>query len=211
MGIARSLFLGIVGMGLLVAATGSAAAEEFIVVSTPYRVNHTLTAEALWNTYELRARNEQQIRYSMAITTPGACASLFFIKGHNPGPESAYFSTYSQVGCVESYSNTFPVEPADGTEFSVLVAKYSDADVSYSLTIEVMSPAVPAWTLGVGIVAILGVAPVILYPLWKRSRELWRRTPVPASTAPAPTSPADAEIRTGPSGPSSDSKAETGI
>lgn len=156
---------------------GSAAAEDFTVISTPYRVNHTLVSQSLWNTYELSAGNDQRITYSMTITTPGACASLYFVKGHNPSARSEYFVTYSQEGCVRSYSNSFPVEAADGTDFAVLILTGYNGDVDYSLVIDLLVPVVPAWVLGLGILAVIGVAPLGLYFLWQRLRApRWTQT-----------------------------------
>lgn len=207
MGVRRSLFIGFLGIGLLIAVGGSAAAEDFTVASTPYRVNHTLASQSLWNTYELNARDEQRITYTMSITTSGACASLFFVKGHNPGSRSEYFVTFSEESCVQTYSNSFPVEVADGTEFSVLIATDYNGDVSYSLVIDLLTPAIPAWLLGVGILAIIGIAPIALYLLWQRAKA--PQLPLPSlHGSPPPTLPTPP---TEPSQPPSGEQRETGI
>jgi len=194
-GVRRSLFIGFLGIGLLVAVCGSAAAEDFTVASTPYRVNHTLVSQSLWNTYELNAKDEQRITYTMVIMTPGACASLYFLKGHDPSPRSEYFVTFSEESCVQTYSNSFPVEVADGTAFAVLIATNYNGDVSYSLVIDLLAPAIPAWILGIGILAIIGIAPITIYLLW-------RRTKAPPMPLPSPVSSLPESPPTAPSGPS---------
>jgi hypothetical protein len=206
-GVRRSLFIGFLGFGLLIAVCSSVAADDFTVASTPYRVNHTLASQSLWNAYELNARDTQRITYTMSITTPGACASLYFLKGHNPGPLSQYFVTFSEQTCVQTYSNSFPVEAADGTEFSVLIETDYIGDVSYSLVIDLLTPAVPSWLLGIGILAIIGLAPIALYILWQRATV----PPIPRPSvtgSPPPTAP---PTSTEPVQPPSVSQGETGI
>jgi len=207
----RSLFIGFLGIGLVIAVCGSAAAEDFTVASTPYRVNHTLASHALWNTYELNAKDPQRITYTMSITTPGACASLFFLKGHNPGPSSEYFVTFSEESCVQTYSNSFPVEVVDGTKFSVLIATDYNGDVSYSLVIELLTPAIPTWLLGIGILAIIGIAPIALYLLWQRAKAPQMPLPSPLPSPPGSPPPTLPTAPTEPSQPPSGEQRETGI
>lgn len=180
-----SLVTLVLGVGILLALSGTSSAISFSVITTPYHVNHTLPDDAAWNTYELTATDGQSVRYSMTITTPGACALLLFVKGHNPGPQFEYFATYSEGECVDSYSNSFPVEPSDGTTFSVLIVTGYAGDVNYSLDIDIIAPLVPDWVLAIGVVAILGILPVLIGWTWRR----WREGPVPP--LPAPSSPRD--------------------
>lgn len=181
-----------------------------MVASTPYRVNHTLVSQSLWNTYELNARDEQRITYTMSIMTPGACASLYFVKGHNPGPQSEYFITFSEASCVQTYSNSFPVEVADGTEFSVLIATDYNGDVSYSLVIDLLTPAIPAWVLGIGILAIIGIAPIGFYLLWQRTKA--PQVPLPPLPPPLASPPGSPPTPpTEPSQPTSEYHRESGI
>ncbi|MGI0148044.1 MAG: hypothetical protein ACREDF_00740 [Thermoplasmata archaeon] len=176
----------ILGIALLTAIGPPASATDFAVISTPYQVNHTLASDTRWNTYELTASIGQQVKYSITITTTGACASLLFIKGHNPGLRSEYFVTYSKESCVQTYSNSFPVEPNDGTTFSVLIETTYTGDVSYFLAIDILAPLVPTWLLGIGIVAIIGILPVLVYGMWSR----WKIGPIrpPTSVSPRPAS-----------------------
>jgi hypothetical protein len=148
--------------------SGGAMAQDFEVTSTPFRVDHTLSPDAAWNTYGLNAAIEQRVSYSVTVTTTDACVTLLFLKGHGVPSQAKYFETYSEVACVPSYSNTFPVEAADGTAFTVLIDTESQGDVSYHLAIDILTPVVPAWLPVAFVAACLGIMPALLWVSLKR-------------------------------------------
>jgi len=157
------------GIGIVMALGGTASALTY-TVTTPYRVDHTLAADASWNAYELTAQNDQRVTYSMTITTSGACAMMFFIKGHGVTPESKYFIAYSQENCAQSYANTFPVGSRDGTDFTVLILTDYTGDVNYTLAIDIASPVVPSWLTGIGVLAVIVVVGVLIRTVRRRRR-----------------------------------------
>jgi hypothetical protein len=152
---------------ILTMFSGGAMAQDFEVTSTPFRVDHTLSPDVAWNTYGLNAAIEKRVSYSVTVTTADACVMLLFLKGHGVGSQSQYFETYSEVSCVPGYSNTFPVEAADGTSFTVLIATESQGDVNYHLTIEILTPVVPAWVPVLLISTCLGSLPAFLWVWWR--------------------------------------------
>jgi hypothetical protein len=151
-------------------ALGGTVSALTYTVTTPYRVDHTLAADASWNAYELIAQTDEQVTYSITTTTSGACAMTFFIKGHNVNPQSKYFIAYSQENCAQSYTNTFPVGSRDGTDFTVLILTDYTGDVNYTLAIDIASPAFPTWLPGIGVLAVLVVIGVVIGTVRRRRR-----------------------------------------
>lgn len=173
------------------ATVPGARAQDFEVTSTPFRVDHTLSLGTAWNTYELSAGIDQRVAYSVTVTTAGACVMLLFVKGHGIRAfQSEYFATYSEDACVPSYSNTFPVEPADGTAFTVLIDTESAGEVDYRLAIDILSPVVPAWVIVLSVMAIIGLAPPALWVAWRRLVD--GRSP-PLKPVPGPSRSMDGE------------------
>ena len=162
---------------------GTVSAENFSVTSTPYQVDHTLAAGAIWNTYELSARDGDRVTYAMTVLTAGACAALLLVQGHHVGPKSEFYISFSEARCVHNYTNSFPVESPDGRNFSVLIGTSYTGDVRYSLTINIVRPLVPSWVLGTGVVVLVGLAPLLLTVVWRRMRGP-ATTPLSAMTGP---------------------------
>ena len=187
----------LIGLGSVTAFIGTASADNFDVALTPYRVNHILAASAIWNTYELSARNGDRITYSMTVTTPGACATLLFVQGHDVGPKSEFYISYSHEECAGTYSNSFPVEASDGKDFSILIETYYPGDMSYFLAIDILRPPVPAWILGTGVVVLLGLAPLVMMVSWRHMKgpAIPPLSPMPR---PPPTTPPPSPPRTPP-------------
>ena len=188
---------------------GTVSADNFSVTSTPYQVDHTLAASALWNTYELSARDGDRVTYAMTVSTAGACAALLFVQGHDVGPMSELYISFSEARCVHNYTNSFPVESQDGKNFSVLIETSYAGDVRYSLTINIVRPLVPGWVLGTGVVVLVGLAPLLLTVVWRRMRGQ-PTTPLSSITGPPPgtSSPTSTRSPTSPPSESSDANRE---
>src|SRR5437867_2023026 len=157
-------------VGLAVAAlvalmfTPAAAATNYTVSSNPYSASVTLRSTELWDTHELNASNGQNVAYSFSVTTSGGCASLLFVKGHNANLQSQYYTAYStvsgnQLNCVTSYSNSFPVGSSDGTLFTVLITTTQNQDVDYTVSVNITTPVIPTWL--VGLLAFIGIVVVV--------------------------------------------------
>lgn len=127
------------------------SAVEYPVAENPYRASHTIRLSLLWNAYELNAAAGLWISYSMNVTNTGGCASLLLVKGHDPTLDSVYYSDDSRESCASAYRNTFPVGPADGTSFRVLIWTEQTENVTYDVTIEVVTPPPPGLPSGVGV------------------------------------------------------------
>src|SRR5438445_1164291 len=156
--------------GLLFAPTSDAT--TFTVSTNPYSANGTLSMSNPYDAHELTASTGQNVAYTMTVTTSGACAELFYVKGHNVNPNSQYYQGYSTSGCVSSFSKTFPVASSDGTAFTVMVASTASTSVAYSVTITVTAPALPAWAIPVLIlIVIVVVVVVVLVVLVRRRRK----------------------------------------
>ena len=161
------------------------------MTSTPFRVDHTLSPGASWNTYELSAAVDQRIAYSVTVSTADACVLLLFVKGHGiRALQSEYFASYSVEACVSNYSNTFRVEPPDGTAFTVLIDTESSGDVVYHLAIDILSPVVPSWVVVLFVLVTIGLAPPALWLSWRR---LVHGKPQPLEPSPDPRTWMDGE------------------
>lgn len=176
-GTVRGLQSAAFAFAVLWIVSGGALAQDFEVTETPFRVDHTLSQGTRWNTYELNAAVDQRVSYSVTVTTADACVILLFVKGHGIGPESAYFGTYSEERCVSNYANVFPVESADGTEFTVLIDTQSQGDVTYHLAIDIQAPVLPTWAVALFVAVGIGLAPAIVWTTWRRL--VHRRPPSP--------------------------------
>ena len=193
-----NIFVGLMLVAL--AAVGTApptAADNYTLTTDRYSENRTLLTTELWDTYELTASIGRNVIYSMNVTTPGGCAMLLYVKGHNANPQSNYYRFYSQEACVPTYSNTFPVESADGTEFTVLIATQQSQDINYSVSIRIESPrqnagpVVPGWLLSILILVVIGVVVGIVGSVAARRRRAARIPPVvpPGYIPPPPGQP----------------------
>ena len=172
---------------ILLATALGAAAQTFEITSTPFQVHQNLAADAGWHAYALTARTEEKVAYSMAVTTADACAILLFVKGHDLGPTGQYFATYSERNCVPRYSNTFPVDAADGTDFTVLIETTSPGDVNYSLEVHILTPVLSRATAGLLIVLTIAVLPPSLWVL--RGRRANPKAPSAELPPPPPPPP----------------------
>ncbi len=174
----------------------AAMATTYTVSTNPYTATVTLLASEPWDAHELSAANGQNVAYSLSVTTSGGCASLLFVKGHGADLNSQYYVTYSQETCVTSYSNSFPVASADGTQFSVLIATEQSQDINYTVTVNVTTPAIPSWALGLLVVVGLVVIGVVIRTLIRRRRKA--AAPMPPATPPYPGTGAPGTPPTGP-------------
>ena len=185
-------------LGALAAAfamlSAPVAALEHTVDTNPYMVNHTLLAGELWNAYELTAANGQQVAYWMNVSTAGTCASFLFVRGHDVTLESTYYLDYSQENCTRRYSNSFPVESGDGTAFTILITRAQPVNVSYNLTVSVVTPAPLGFAPGLlGFLAFVAVGSALggLIGILIDRRKVRRRAPEAPPTGPVgPQEPA---------------------
>ncbi len=183
-------------VGLLVALllgvvlAPSAAATNYTVSTNPFTATHTLSSTDLWDTYELTAQNGQDIAYSVTVLTAGACAKLFFIKGHNANEQSLYYVDYSQTSCVTTYSKSFPVESSDGTQFTVLIETTYSGNVSYVVTVGITTPVVPSWAIGAIVLIVILVVVMVIVALVRRRRKPAMMPPTAPSPYGGPTTPA---------------------
>ena len=152
-----SFFVSLVIVALAaLAAAPHTAAQDYNVSTNPYNQNHTLSSTDLWDAYEFVADNGQSIAYSVTVSTPGGCAQVFFVKGHNANLQSLFYERYSQTSCVASYANTFPVGSSDGREFTLLISSSSSSDVAYTVSLNTTSPILPTWVLGLVVFIVIG-------------------------------------------------------
>src|SRR5437899_12588385 len=106
----------------------------------------------------------------MNVSTPGGCAMLLFVKGHNANMQSQYAPSYSQETCAARYSNTFPVASSDGTQFTLLLATSQSSNVTYTVTANITTPLIPSWVLGLLVVIAIVVVLAIVRSLIRRRR-----------------------------------------
>ncbi len=172
-------------VGVLVAPVASAT--TYTVTATQYSATNDVSITDLWDSYELTASVGQSIEYSVSASG-GGCVLLLFIRGHSVTINSQYYSAYSQVNCVPSYSNRFPVASSDGTDFSVLIATTSSTSVTYTVNINVVDPGLGGALLGLFIIfiPIIVIVIVVVLALLRRRK---KATPMPPYAAPWPTQP----------------------
>lgn len=188
--------LAMVCLGVLVAvlAAPAVSATTYTVDADPYTATNAVSVTDTWDTYELTASAGQSIAYSVSAAG-GGCVMLLFIKGHSVTVNSQYYVAYSQANCVSSYSNTFPVASADGTDFSVLITTTNMSPVTYTVNINTTGGGLGSllYVLLALIVVIVVVAVIVVV--------LVRRRKPPTSMAPPPYVPSwQAQPPQGPAG-----------
>ena len=142
----------VIGMLLGMAST-TASAGTFTVDSARYTKDDSISAVDPFDAHEVTAQSGQHVKYS--VTATSGCTELYFVKGHSVSPSSQYYVSYSQENCVGSYSNEFPVDSTDGTQFTVLILTTGTASASYTLTVETFTPAVPNWAIGIIVLVVI--------------------------------------------------------
>jgi len=162
-----------------------AAATVYAVTTNPFTASHSLSSSTEFDSYELVAANGEQVTYTFAVTS--GCAGLYFYQGHNVDiSTSLYYIAWSTTegACVMSYSDMFPVEASDGTEFSVVVYNENSQNVQYTLAITIApAPAIPTWVIGavIGVIIIVVIIVVVVIVMARRKK------PAPTMpTAPPP-------------------------
>jgi hypothetical protein len=146
----------------LLICSSPASATVYNVDSSDYTRTVTLSNASLMDNFELTAKSGEHIKYTVSAVTSGSCAQLLFSKGHNINMQSQYLVAYSQVSCVQSYSNEFPVGSGDGTDFTVTIATSFPDDMDYTVTIKTFAPAIPDWLVGFLVLIIIVVIVAVI-------------------------------------------------
>jgi len=185
---------------LVVIGSVPSSATVFTVDSPNYSRRTTLNSTSTMDNFELTAATGKHVQYSVAVHTIGGCVDLYFSKGHDIAQQVqliVYYVDFSMTYCNELYSNEFPVEARDGTDFTVTITSTYSGDVDYTLTLRIFTPtAAPpsrsdtAWACGFLILlAILVIVTPVVVILRNRSRRA--RLPPPIMPPPLPPPPSD--------------------
>lgn len=177
------------GALVVVFAAPAASAATYIVTANPYTATHSLSVTDSWDSYEITASTGSKISYSVAVTETG-CVKLALVQGHGVTLDSQYYIDYSQETCVASYSNTFPVESGEGTDFSVVIMTSMMTGVNYTISISTAAPAGldPLVVLAV-LLPILAVVIVVVVLVARRRKRAVPMAPPPYVPAWPPQPP----------------------
>lgn len=152
----------LIGMGIviLLCCPGFVAAEVFTVDKSYDSVDTLLSTEG-WNEYRITADSDKKVDYSVEVQGSGTVMVLF-IQGHTVSLSSSYYVVYSKDTPTKSYSNTFPVDSDDGTQFTLAVMTEDDDNVTYHIKIKVYDTPVTDYICGAIILFFLLFGGIII-------------------------------------------------